>query len=66
MATALVTTPTLSIREQAEQAVKTELAAKALEKMKGILRQRAAAEAVLKGFDAQITDLERQIDDGTF
>jgi hypothetical protein len=66
MATALVNTPALSIREQAEAEVRKELAAKALEKMKSILRQRAAAEAVLKGFDAQILDLERQIADGTF
>jgi len=65
MALSPVTT-TLSIREQAEAEVRKELAAKALEKMKGILRQRAAAEAVLKGFDAQILDMERQIADGTF
>lgn len=65
MATALVTSAP-SIRDQAEAEVRKELAAKALEKMKSILRQRAAAEAVLKGFDAQILDLERQIADGTF
>ena len=56
----------LSIREQAEQEVRKELGAKALEKMKGILRDRAKAEAILKGFDVQIADLERQIEDGTF
>ena len=55
----------LSVREQAEQEVRKELAAKALEKMKNILRDRAKAEAVLKGFDVQIADLERQIEDGT-
>lgn len=57
--------PQLSIREQAEVEVRKELAAKALERMKKILRDRAAAEAVLKGFDLQIADLERQIADGT-
>lgn len=56
---------TLSVRQQAEQEVRKELAAKALEKMKNILRDRAKAEAVLKGFDVQIADLERQIEDGT-
>lgn len=64
MVTAITTQ--LSIREQAEQEVRKELGAKALEKMKGILRDRAKAEAILKGFDAQIADLERQIEDGTF
>lgn len=64
MVTAITTQ--LSIREQAEQEVRKELGAKALEKMKGILRDRAKAEAILKGFDVQIADLERQIDDGTF
>ena len=64
MVTAITTQ--LPIREQAEQEVRKELGAKALEKMKGILRDRAKAEAILKGFDVQIADLERQIDDGTF
>lgn len=57
---------TLSIRGQAEQEIRKELAARALEKMKSILRDRAKAEAVLKGIDVQIADLERQIEDGTF
>ena len=56
----------LTIREQAEQEVKKENAAKALKQMTQILRERAAAETVLKGFDAKIADLERQIADGTF
>ncbi len=56
---------TLSIREQAELEVRKEQAAKALEKMKSKLRERAAAEAVLKGIDLQIADLEAQISDGT-
>lgn len=54
-----------SIREQAELEVRKEQAAKALEKMKAKLRERAAAEAVLKGIDLQIADLEQQIADGT-
>lgn len=55
----------LTIREQAEQSVKKELAEKALEKMKKLLRDRAAAQAVLAGIDVQIADLEKQIEDGT-
>ena len=55
----------LSVREQAELEVRKEQAAKALDKMKTKLRERAAAEAVLKGIDLQIADLEAQIADGT-
>lgn len=54
-----------SIREQAEAEVRKELSAKNLEKMKRLLRDRAGAEAVLKGIDLQIADLEQQIADGT-
>jgi F0F1-type ATP synthase membrane subunit b/b' len=57
--------PALSIREQAEQEVRKELAEKAKNKMKDLLRQRASAEAVVKGIDLQIADLEQQIVDGT-
>lgn len=56
----------LTIREQAEMEVKKEQAAKALTAMKKVLLERAAAEAVVKGFDMKIADLERQIADGTF
>lgn len=58
-------TPTPSIREQAEAEVRKELAAKALEKMKAKLRDLAAAQAVVKGIELQIKDLEAQITDGT-
>lgn len=60
-----ITAPALSIREQAEQEVRKELAEKAKNKMKDLLRQRASAEAVVKGIDLQIADLEQQIVDGT-
>lgn len=59
------TLPALSVRQQAEQEVREERAKKAKEKMKTLLRQRADAEAVLKGIDLQIKDLEQQIEDGT-
>lgn len=55
----------LSVREQAELEVKKEQAEKAKGMMKALLRQRAAAEATLKGIDLQIADLEQQIADGT-
>lgn len=55
----------LSIREQAEQEVKKEQAEKAKNKLKDLLRQRAAAESVVKGIDLQLADLEQQITDGT-
>jgi len=57
--------PSLSIREQAEQEVRKELAEKAKNKMKELLRQRATAEQVVKSIDLQIADLEQQIVDGT-
>jgi hypothetical protein len=57
--------PEPTIREIAQREVEKELAAKALTKMKNLLRDRAAAEAVLKGIDLQIADYERQINDGT-
>jgi hypothetical protein len=56
---------TLTIREQAEAEVRKELAAKAVEKMKAKLRELAAAQAVVKGIELQINDLEQQIADGT-
>lgn len=56
----------LTIREQAELEVKQEQGKKALVAMKKILTDRAAAAAVLAGFDMKIADLERQIADGTF
>lgn len=55
----------LSIREQAEIEVNREQAEKAKHAMKNLLRQRASAEAALKGIDLQIADLEQQIADGT-
>ena len=55
----------LSIREQAELEVRKELAAKALARMKSLLRQKADAEAIVKGIDQQIADYEQQIADGT-
>lgn len=54
-----------SILEQAQAEVQKELDAKNLEKMKKLLRDRAAAETVLRGIDMQIADLEQQIADGT-
>jgi hypothetical protein len=57
-------TKPLSIREQAEQEVREEIASKAKNRMKELLRQRAQSEAVLKGIDAQIADYEQQIADG--
>lgn len=56
---------TLSVREQAEREVKAEMAKKAVDQMKKLLRQRAEAQAVVNGFDLQIKDLEQQIADGT-
>lgn len=55
----------LTVREQAELEVRKELAEVAKSKMKKLLRDRAAAEAVVKGIDLQIVDLEAQISDGT-
>jgi hypothetical protein len=56
----------LSILEQARAEVAKEQAEKAKTALKALLRQRAQAEAVLKGIDLQIADLEHQIADGTF
>lgn len=56
---------TLSILEQAKAEVAKELAAVALTKMKALLKQKAAAEEVVKGIDRQIADYEQQIADGT-
>lgn len=58
-------TPVLSIREQAEAEVRKELADKALFQMKAKLRELASAQAVVKGIELQIADLEAQITDGT-
>jgi hypothetical protein len=55
----------LSIREQAQLEVAKETDQKNLYKMKGLLRDRVAAEQVLRGIDMQIADLEQQIADGT-
>lgn len=57
--------PTLSIREEAEREVREERAKSAKEKMKKLLRDKAAAESVVNGIDIQIKDLEQQILDGT-
>jgi len=55
----------LTVREQAEAEVRKELADIAKGKMKKLLRDKAAAESVVKGIDLQIADLETQIKDGT-
>lgn len=54
-----------TVREQAEMEVRQERAAKSKDAMKRLLHDRAAAEAVVKGIDVQIADLEQQIADGT-
>ena len=56
----------LTIREQAALEVRKEQAARALNEMKKMLTHLAAAEAVVKGFEMKIADMERQIADGTF
>lgn len=56
-------TPT--IRQLAEAEVRSELAAKALVKMKAKLHELASAQAVVKGIELQIADLEVQLRDGT-
>lgn len=56
----------LTIREQAALEVRKEQGARALKEMKKMLTDLAAAEAVVKGFEMKIADLERQIADGTF
>lgn len=56
----------LTIREQAALEVRKEQGARALREMKKMLTDLAAAEAVVKGFEMKIADLERQIADGTF
>lgn len=55
----------LTVRQQAELEVKKELADRAKEKMKAKLRDLAAAQAVVKGIELQIADLEQQVADGT-
>lgn len=60
-----IPTPELSIREAAEAEVRAEQAKGNKEKMKKLLRDKIAAEQVLKGIDMQIADLEQQIIDGT-
>lgn len=60
-----VTKLPVSIRQQAEDEVRKELAAKALEKMKSKLRELASAQAVVKAIELQVNDLEVQIADGT-
>lgn len=55
----------LSVREQAELEVRTELAQAAVLKMKRLLKDKIAAQQVLAGIEVQITDLERQIEDGS-
>lgn len=55
----------LSLREQAEAEVALELMSKNKEAMKKLLRERAAAEQVLRGVEMQIADLEQRIKDGT-
>jgi len=54
-----------TIREQAEQEVRAEQAAKGKEKIKGKLRELAAAKAVVAGLELQVADIEQQIADGT-
>lgn len=65
MVTQIAKTTELTIRQQAALAVNKELAEVALGKMKRLLKDKAAAESVVKGIELQIIDLERQIEDGT-
>lgn len=60
-----VTAMKKSVLEQAREEVAKELADKGKAKLVSLLRQRAQAEAVLKGIDLQISDVEQQINDGT-
>lgn len=55
----------MTVREQAEAEVRRERAVKAVTEMKKLLRNKIDAEAVIKGIDLQIADLEKQIEDGT-
>ena len=59
-----IPTATPSIREQAEAEVRKELAAVAKTRMKALLKEKAAAEAVVKGIDLRIADYEAQIAEG--
>lgn len=63
--TTSITPKKLSIREEAEQEVRTERAQACKTKMKQLLRQRADAQQVLNGIELQIADFEKQIEDGT-
>jgi hypothetical protein len=62
---AVTTAKPLTILEQAQAEVRKELAAVALTKMKGLLKEKAAAEAVVNGIDQRIADFQQAIDDGT-
>lgn len=55
----------LSIKQQAELAIRKENAEAALVKMKKLVKDRIAAESVVKAIVLQIEDLEQQIEDGT-
>lgn len=57
--------PALSIREQAEAKVRAEQLEKHTAEMVKLLREKAAAEQVLRGIELKITDLEQRIQDGT-
>lgn len=61
----ITTLVTKSIREQAQEEVQKELSGVAISKMKSKLRELASAQAVVKGIELQIADLELQIADGT-
>lgn len=63
--TNVATLPVKSIRQQAQEEVQKELAARAIDTMKRKLRELASAQAVVKGIELQIADLEVQIADGT-
>jgi hypothetical protein len=55
----------MTIRQIAEAEVRKEAADAAKLKMKGLLRERASAVAILAGIDIRIADYEQQIESGT-
>jgi predicted nucleic acid-binding Zn-ribbon protein len=57
--------PNPSVLDQARAEVEKEQLAKHVEALKKLLREKAAAESVVRGIDMRIADLEQQIADGT-
>ena len=58
-------THTPSIREQAEAKVRAEQLEKNTTEMVKLLREKAAAEQVVRGIELKIIDLEQRIQEGT-